>query len=118
MRQAVHELQAALGPHATEVLRVDRNHLTLRDDYVWVDVRVSTPMAPGSDSSRLFRASLLEDLYGLDPAFDLWLLDERECIEQRLRSLEQATLATSDEVHTRIASAERLLRIDPMHEEA
>lgn len=118
LRQAVHELQAALGPYATEVLRVDRNHLTLRDAYVWVDVRVSTPVAPGSDSSRSFGASLLEDLYGLDPAFDLWLLEERERIEQRLRSLEQATLATSDEVHTRIASAERLLRIDPMHEEA
>ena len=118
LRQALHELQGALGGYATKVLRVDRNHLTLRDSSLWVDVRASTSVAPGSDGARSLPAPLLEDLYGLDPAFDHWLLEERERIEQRLRSLEQATLATSDEVHTRIASAERLLRIDPMHEEA
>ena len=84
LRQAVHELQSALGAHATKVLRVDRNHLTLRDTSLWVDVRVSTAVAPGPDSSRSFRAPLLEDLYGLDPAFDHWLLEERERIEQRL----------------------------------
>jgi DNA-binding SARP family transcriptional activator/TolB-like protein len=119
LRQAVHELQGALGAHGTRVLRVDRNHLSLHDTCIWVDVRVSAAsVAPGSDSLRPFRAPLLEDLYGLDPAFDQWLLEERERTEQRLRSLEEATLATSDDIHIRIASAERLLRIDPMHEEA
>ena len=85
LRQAVHELQVALGVHAIKVLRVDRNHLTLRDTGLWVDVRMSTSVASGTDSSRSTRAPLLEDLYGLDPAFDHWLLEERERTRCRIR---------------------------------
>lgn len=39
LRQAVHELQRALGEEVTNLLRVDRHHLALSDVSLWVDVR-------------------------------------------------------------------------------
>lgn len=119
LRQAVHELQRALGENATKLLRVDRHHLALCDASLWVDVRASTNvLTRGSDNPGPIRSSLLDDLYGLDPAFDQWLLEERERTEQRARSIEEATLSVATDVPARIASAERLLQIDPMHEDA
>jgi len=119
LRQAVHELQRALGEDVTKLLRVDRHHLALCDASLWVDVRASTTMlGRGADDPGPLRSSLLDDLYGLDPAFDQWLLEERERSEQRARSVEEATLSVAIDVPTKIASAERLLQIDPMHEDA
>ena len=119
LRQAVHELQRALGEDATRLLRVDRHHLSLCDAALWIDVRASTTMlARGTDDPGPLRSSLLDDLYGLDPAFDQWLLEERKRTEQRARSIEEATLSVAVDVSTKIASAERLLQIDPMHEDA
>ena len=64
LRQCVHEIQGlfqALGPG---VIEADREQLRLVEDSFWLDVRDA-----GSDAAGV----LLEDLIGLDPAFDEWI---------------------------------------------
>ena len=64
LRQCVHEIQGlfqALGPG---VIEADREQLRLVEDSFWLDVRDA-----GSEASGV----LLEDLIGLDPAFDDWI---------------------------------------------
>lgn len=64
LRQCVHEIQGlfqALGPG---VLEADREQLRMAEDSFWLDVRDA-----GSDLTGI----LLEDLFGLDPAFDEWI---------------------------------------------
>ncbi len=66
LRQCVHEIQGlfqALGPG---VIEADREQLRLVDDSFWLDVRDANSETPGV---------LLEDLIGLDPAFDEWVRD-------------------------------------------
>ena len=73
LRQSVHELQRALGQGTGTFafLHADRNYLILLENRLWVDVRV-TAGATAADPQGLevFRPTLLEDLEGLDPAFD------------------------------------------------
>ena len=64
LRQCVHEIQGlfqALGPG---IIDADREQLRLVEDSFWLDVRDA-----GSDGAGV----LLEDLIGLDPAFDEWI---------------------------------------------
>jgi DNA-binding SARP family transcriptional activator len=111
LRQAVHELQTLLqrlGP----VLQADRNHLSLRTPAVAVDLR------PAGDAD----ATLLEDLAGLDPAFDRWLVAERRRLARAAASvliaeLERATRDDADPT-VLITTAEQLLAIDRNHEGA
>lgn len=119
LRQAVHELHRALRPQAAMLLQVNRNHLALVAGRLWVDVRAfSGAQISGVEGQELFQLSLLDDLYGIDPAFDRWLAEERDRTVQRARTLGEATLATASEPLSRIASAERLLSIDATHEMA
>lgn len=76
LRQCIHELQGLLQPLGPGVIEADREQLRLADDAVWLDLRVAGA-APQ-------QGRLLEDLDGLDPAFDAW------------REHEQALLVTSD----------------------
>jgi DNA-binding SARP family transcriptional activator/TolB-like protein len=119
LRQSVHELQRALGSHAAALLRADRNHLMLNEDRLWVDaseLAKATALAP--QGLELFQPSLLDDLTDLDPAFDRWIADERLRMTQFARAVAEQLLVTEGEVRARIAAAERLLAIDPVHEGA
>lgn len=119
LRQAVHELHRTLQPQAATLLQVDRNYLALVAGHVWVDVRAfSGAQISRMEGPDLFQPSLLDDLYGIDPAFDRWLAEERDRTVQRARALGEVTLATASDTPSRIASAERLLSIDPIHEKA
>jgi DNA-binding SARP family transcriptional activator/tetratricopeptide (TPR) repeat protein len=119
LRQSVHELRLALGPRTGSLLKADRNHLALLDDRLWVDVHVlaaATVSRPGG--LELFQRTLLEDLVGIDPAFDRWLQDERERLTRHARSLAERVLAEQYQTEATIVAADRLLFIDPLHEAA
>jgi DNA-binding SARP family transcriptional activator/Flp pilus assembly protein TadD len=119
LRQSVHELQRALGPQAGVLLRADRNHLVLLDDRLWVDACVlAAATVSHPEGLELFHPPLLDDLTGLDPAFDHWLVEQRESAMQSVRSVAEGVLAIQGETTATIAAAERLLSIDRVHEGA
>ena len=66
----------------------------------------------------VFQPSLLDDLEGLDPAFDSWLAEQRQRVTQLALSVAEEVLAFRAKTKARIAAAERLLAIDRMHEPA
>ena len=119
LRQSVHELQLVLGSRALALLRADRNHLVLLDDRLWVDACVlGATTVPHPEGLELFQPALLDDLIGLDPAFDRWLVEERQRIAQLARSIAERVLAAQSDPGAAIAAAERLLSIDQIHEGA
>lgn len=119
LRQALHELHDALGSEARNLLQVDRSHLALSDDLLWVDVRVLKQATPDrSDALMLYRPSLLEDLVGIDLAFDRWLAAERQGLALLARGLGEAALAAAKTSLDALVAAERLLAVDPAHEAA
>jgi DNA-binding SARP family transcriptional activator/TolB-like protein len=119
LRQALHELNVALGPQACRILRADRNHLGLLHDRLWVDVRaLAAATVSQPQSLDLFQRTLLEDLIGLDAAFDYWLEEERQRLARHTRSVAEGVLAEQYETNATIVAAERLLFIDPIHEGA
>jgi DNA-binding SARP family transcriptional activator len=119
LRQAVHELQVALQSCPECLLEADRNHLRLLDDRLWVDVRVlAAANVSNPQGLEQFQRTLLDDLVGIDSAFDRWLEEERQRLTRHARSLAESVLAEQFEAGATIAAAERLLFIDPVHEVA
>jgi len=119
LRQAVHELQDILGPGHGCLLLADRHYLALRNEGLWVDVvQASRADAAHAERLDLFRNVLLEDLVGLDPAFDRWLDEERSRLMRSARALGESILAVQRDAAGRLAAAERLLAIDRTHEGA
>jgi len=120
LRQSVLELQRALGQGAGAFLRTSRSHLALRiEDGLWVDVwMVAGATAYQPAGLELFQPNLLEDLHGLDPAFDAWLEEQRQRVTQQAASLGEALLNVAQDTKGRISAAERLLAIDRINEPA
>ncbi len=119
LRQEIHRLLEALLPTGADVLLITRDHLSLRPGAVWVDVDEvmrATTTQPASLS--LLDGDLLEDLDGLDPAFDMWLTTERERLRDRARNLAEALLREQVEPEAAIPAAQQLLSIDRAHEGA
>ena len=103
----------------TDVLIVNRDSLTLRPGAVWIDVDEvmrATVMQP--TSLALLDGDLLEDLDGIDPSFDAWLMTERERLRDRARGIAEAMLRENLEPDAAISAAQRLLTIDRSHEGA
>ena len=118
LRQATHELRIALGS-AAELLRAEAAHLALSDVGLQLDARLimlATPAQP--DPLAMWRAEMLSDLVGLDPAFDRWLSEQLRCLWQRVRALGEMVLAETLGADATAAAAERLLTIDAAHEGA
>lgn len=119
LRQAVHELQHALGPVAASIFRAERNHLTLSDDRLWVDAsEFMRATASRTELLDLFGGPLLEDLQGLDPAFDRWLADQSARLAQIARRIGETILAEQPDFIGILQAARQLLRIDRTHEGA
>lgn len=112
LRQCVHELQELLTPLGDGLLRADRNYLALLDDGLVVDARVA---ATGIET-------MFQDLVGLDPAFDRWMVSERRRAARRAAVSAEAALSQETRPDlspdTAIAAAEQLLAIDQTHEGA
>ena len=119
LRQEIHRLLETLGPVGPQVLVINRDHLALRSGSAWVDVDEvirATPAKPAALS--LLDGELLEDLDGVDTAFDAWLAAERERLRDRARSLAEVLLREQGDADGSIASAQQLLNIDRTHEGA
>lgn len=119
LRQAVHELQDVLGPGWGRLFHAERHHLTLRGDGLSVDaLSLGHAAAPDLETLRLFQKDLLEDLAGLDPAFDRWLKEERCRLSRAAVSLGESILAEQRGTSGILEAAEHLLLIDRGHEGA
>lgn len=119
LRQEIHRLLEVLDPAKTEILQVTRDHLALRPGVVWVDVEEVMRATTGQPASlSLLDGDLLEDLDGVDPAFDMWLAAERERLRDRARTVAEALLREQNEPDAAIPAAQRLLQIDRAHEGA
>ena len=119
LRQEIHRLLETLAPAGTEILQVTRDHISLAQGKVWIDVEEvmrATTDQPASLS--LLDGDLLEDLDGVDPVFDAWLTAERERLRDRARTVAEALLREQNEPEAAIPAAQRLLQIDRAHEGA
>src|SRR6202012_6027413 len=71
LRQTVHELQDTLGPAWSHLFITDRHHLSLRGPALEIDaLLLAQPAVISIEMLNRFEDVLLEDLNGLDPAFD------------------------------------------------
>ena len=119
LRQEIHRLLDALDPIGNQILTITRDHLALRPGVVWVDVdEVQRATAAKPAGLGLFDGDLLEDLDGVDPAFDAWLSGERERLRDRARLLAEALLGDQNEPDAMILAAQQLIKIDRTHEGA
>ncbi len=119
LRQEIHRLLEVLAPAGQGVLTINRDSLSLRPGVVWVDVEEvlrATTSHPGSLA--LLDSELLEELDGVDPAFDVWLHSERERLRDRARNVAEALLSEQVAPETLIPVAQQLLSIDRAHEGA
>jgi DNA-binding SARP family transcriptional activator/TolB-like protein len=119
LRQSVHELQDALLPDWGHLFIADRHHLSLRGLGLSIDtVELTDTPAVSMDLLDKFRERLLEDLDGLDPAFDTWLEEARERFTRRSLAIGESILAASGGPLPTIEAAEHLLAIHRQHEGA
>ncbi len=119
LRQEIHRLLDALGPTGSQILTITRDHLMLRPGTVWVDVEEVLRASPTKPAALvLLDGDLLEDLDGVDPAFDNWLATERERLRDRARVLAEQMLRDQMEPDLAIPAAQQLLSIDRAHEGA
>jgi DNA-binding SARP family transcriptional activator len=119
LRQEIHRLGEALAPVEGRILAVSRDHLMLRPGTVWMDVEEvlrATPERPAGLS--LVDGELLEDLDGVDAAFDAWREAERERFKDGARALAEQLLRQTSGPASMIAAAQQLLTIDRAHEGA
>lgn len=117
LRQSVHELQDTLGASWSHLFVPDRHHLSLRGDELQVDaLSLAQPAQISIELMDRYEAVLLEDLNGLDPAFDRWLHEERGRFVRIGRTIGESVLAQCADPVAAIQAAEQLLNIDRRHE--
>ncbi len=119
LRQSVHELQDALGVEWGHLLNAERHHIQLKGEGLVVDaLSLAQPGSADLATLALFRSTLLEDLDGLDPAFDRWLTDERARLKRTVLAIGEGFLETELTLPGKVAAAEQLLEIDGGYEAA
>ncbi|WP_275426723.1 AfsR/SARP family transcriptional regulator, partial [Elioraea rosea] len=116
LRQSLHELSHALAA-CGQVLVTTRETAMLAADRLWVDATEVLRIGAGEPAALdVVEGPLLEDLDGLDPAFDAWLADERRRFRERARSLAEAHFSAHDPADARATAARRIVHIEPGHE--
>ncbi len=116
LRQALHELQASLGPLAATLLSADRLQVGLRADGLWVDLAEPLQADPSENDSG--QPGLLDDLNGIDPAFDQWLATQRHKFSEQARARAEQALQTAASPKQEMQAARALLAINQGHEGA
>jgi DNA-binding SARP family transcriptional activator/TolB-like protein len=117
LRQCVHEAQAFLIGLGLREVQAGRQHLQMVPGQIWVDVlalQAATMLQP--EGLGLLQGSLLEDLVGLDPAFDGWLRDHGERLRTGAATLAAQLLDHESEPGAVIAAGRRLVGLAPTHE--
>jgi TolB-like protein len=119
LRQALHELQAALAEAGGPAILARRDTLALPAGAAWVDAVEVARVAPARpEALDLLNGTLLADLDGLDPAYDAWLLAERRRLTSHATGTAAALLAAAQEPAAVAAAARRVVGIDPAQEAA
>ncbi|MBS0639062.1 MAG: BTAD domain-containing putative transcriptional regulator [Acetobacteraceae bacterium] len=119
LRQCVHELQDTLGYRWSHLFTADRHNLTLRGAALNLDAAALARSAAHDPAIlQMFRDTLLEDLGGLDPAFDHWLAEERARFARIGLTIAEGMLAHASDPDASRAIAEQLLCIETTHEGA
>ncbi len=114
LRQALHELQSALGPLAASLVRADRRELALTERGLWTDVGILSRVGANQAMAlALHRPLLLADLAGVDPALDTWIAGEARRLLRVAHSLARAALDPATHPMATIAAAEHLVAHDP-----
>ncbi len=125
LRQALSALRKALAP--LPLLAADADTVMLSPEGWWCDACLFAELAQAdsptarAEAAGLYRGDLLEGFHARAPAFDEWLLVERE----RLRALAVRALAGLLEHHAgpggnpaeALAAGARLLVLDPLRED-
>ena len=127
LKQSLLRLRRSLGAGDGGVLRADRRSVALDRNGIDVDVRTFERLVRDdtidalAQAASVYRGDLLEGIVVHDPAFEDWLLIERQRLrqvfERALASLMSQALAASEREHAAEA-ARRLLRSDPLSEAA
>ncbi|MBV9785924.1 MAG: hypothetical protein JO264_19135 [Acidisphaera sp.] len=119
LRQALHDLAECLAPITPSLLRADRFAVALNADGILADVHeLARATAERPEPLALIQGEFLEELSGLDPAFDKWLAIERRRLGDAARQIARAALLQQTEPDAVITAADRLLTLDPTHEDA
>ena len=119
LRQEIHRLLDVLSAAGRDILSITRDSLALRPGVAWIDVEEVARATPDDPSAlRLLNAELLEDLDGVDPALDTWLVAERERLRDRARSVVEIMLTRQESPEAVIGIAQQMLMIDRAHEGA
>lgn len=117
LRQALHELQEALGSWGRGLIVATRETVALNLEGVWTDARELPLMARDrAEALNLLQAELLSDLDGLDAAFDAWLLDQRRRLQDAALDAATSRLAAATTAEARAQEARRVLAIDAAQE--
>ncbi len=117
LRQCVHELQEFCAENGLAKLRTGRQHLVLDLDHIWVDVvAITTATAAQGDLLDLLQGALLEDLVGLDDAFNDWIASESRHLREAAAALAGMVLDRQSEPEAMIAAARRLVGLAPANE--
>ena len=126
LRQSIHELQESLSQASLPLLSVERGMLCLHRDMFELDiapfaphVALDWPVVDRQAATQLARSQLLEDLVGVDPAFDQWVQEQQRRIGRQIVLRAEAVLAHPDDTtfpaDTRTAAAAYLIELYPSH---
>lgn len=119
MRHEIRRLANALAVSGVEPLRVSLDRLSFEPNMVRIDVADVMRATPDDPTGlSLLDRELLEDLSGLEPAFDPFLRAARDRVRAHARMVAESLLPRQMQPDETILAARRLLFIDPSHEGA
>lgn len=119
LRQSLHELQTMLANAGTGRVVAERHHLKLESPGLWVDRHaVARATVTRPEALDLLDSTLLTDLVGLDPAFDVWIAGETEQLRASAVHVAEGLLQGQREPGAAVKAARRLLLLAPGHESA